>query len=152
MALLTGLLARELFLVTRAVGGSSRSAFGWVLLFALTPPLISHAFLFFTEIPTALITLFVFRRLSLDQVETVETAGLVGALTGFLMLVHARNVGIAAGLALVAMLSMSRRAGAAKLLTVFLVAVALAAVGRTVTTYLLWGTRDHSPRGVRRLR
>ena len=114
MALLTGLLARELFFVIRAIGGTGRTASAWSLLFALTPPIVSHSFLFFTEIPTALITLFVFRRLSVEPFRTVRMAALVGGSVGFLLLVHARNVGIVAGVTLVAMLTASLCAGYAR--------------------------------------
>lgn len=145
MALLTGLLARELFLAIRDLGGAGRGAFLWALLLAITPPIVSHSYLFFTEIPTALITLFAFRRLSLQPIRTAGMAGLVGALTGFLLLVHARNVGIVAGLMLVALLMVSRRALPARLLTIFLAAVAVGALGRTLTTYVLWGSLLTTP-------
>jgi hypothetical protein len=145
MALLTGLLARELFLVLLTLGGTGRTAFGWALLFALTPPIVSHSFLFFTEIPSALMTLFAFRRLSLEPVRTVWMAALVGALTGFLLLVHARNVGIVAGLVLVAVVMVARGAIPMKLLAAFLMAASAGALGRTATTYLLWGAFVTTP-------
>lgn len=139
MALLTGLLARELYLILHRIGSGQR-AFGWALLFALAPPVLSHSFLFFTEIPTALITLFVFRRLCLRPIDTPAAATLLGTLAGFLLLVHARNIGIAAGLALVAVLMTRKRQLAKNLLAVFLGGIAIGVLGRSVVTYVLWGT------------
>jgi hypothetical protein len=139
MAILAGLLAREVFLVVGYLGVGGRSAFAWALLFASTPPIVSHAFLFFTEIPTALIALVVFRRLSLQPLATAAGAWLLGALNGFLLLVHARNVGLVVGLTLVAAMMVRRRALAPRLLIIFVVAVAAGAVARTLTTFVLWG-------------
>ena len=139
MALLTGLLARELWLAMRDIGGTGWRAFRWALLFAVTPPILSHSFLFFTEIPAALVVLFVFRRLTLQPVRTAGMAAWLGALTGFLWLVHARNVGIVAGLTLVAVGMTRRRVLPTKLLTMFLVAVGVGAFVRTMVTFVLWG-------------
>ena len=144
MALLTGLLARELFLTLCALG-MARGAFGWSLLFALTPPALSHSFLFFTEIPTALITLFVFRRLSVQPLSSWRMAAVAGALTGFLLLVHARNVGIVAGLGLVAVMMTRRGTWSLRLLAVFGAGLALAALARTLTTFVLWGSLVTTP-------
>jgi hypothetical protein len=60
-------------------------------------------FLFFTEIPSALVTLFVFRRLRLQPIESIGAAIMIGALTGYLVLIHIRNIGIVAGLMLIAL-------------------------------------------------
>ena len=56
------------------IGGAGSHAFRWALLFAVTPPILSHSFLFFTEIPAALVVLFVFRRLTLQPVRTAGMA------------------------------------------------------------------------------
>ncbi len=151
MAFLTGLLARELWLAMRDIGGAGWSAFRWALLFAVTPPILSHSFLFFTEIPAALVVLFVFRRLTLQPVSTAGMAAWLGALTGFLWLVHARNVGIVAGLTLVAVGMTRRRALPTKLLTIFLVAVGVGVSLRTMVTFVLWGdllTTPHAAFGM----
>jgi hypothetical protein len=145
MALLTGLLVREVFLALRQFGGSERSAFLWALLFGVTPPILSHSFLFFTEIPSALITLFVFRRISLHPVNTSGMAGVIGALTGFLLLAHARNVGLVLGLTLVAVLTMRRRVLPVKLVVIFLMAASAGALARTLTVYAFWGSLVTTP-------
>jgi hypothetical protein len=140
MALLAGFLARELFLLFRDMGGTVRHAWWWALLFALSPPILSHAFLFLTEIPTALLALVVFRRLSMRPVQNMAPALALGALAGLLLIVHSKNVGLVAGLSLVAVTAirrgtLPRAAGGA-----FLTGVAAAAVARTAVVHALWGT------------
>ena len=145
MALLTGLLARELFLILLDVGGSARAAFLWALLFALTPPILSHSFLFFTEIPTALVTLFVFRRLSLTGVRTTWMAAIVGGLAGFLLLVHARNLWLVVGLMIVAAVVARRGALAPNMLAAFFAAVAMGSIARCAVTFVMWGSLFATP-------
>ena len=145
MALLTGFLARELYLLLRGLGASGRSAFGWALLCALTPPVLSHSFLFFTEIPTALLATFVFRRLSLRAIHTGVDALLVGATTGFLLMLHARNVGLVAGLAIIAVLMARQRLFERTLLPLLLIGITAGVVGRTLVTYVLWDSFIQTP-------
>jgi hypothetical protein len=134
-------------------GATARQAFAWALLFALSPPVLSHGFLFFTEVPTALVAMFVFRRLveeapaggaGIRALRTPSATALLGALTGFLVLVHARNVGLAGGLALVAWLQFRRRGGRAPALA-FAAGLAAAALLRMWTTWTLWGTLVTTP-------
>lgn len=145
MALLTGLLARELYLLIRGLGGSGRSAFGWALLGVLTPPVLSHSFLFFTEIPTALLATFVFRTLSLRAIHTGVVALVVGVTTGFLLILHARNVGLVAGLVIMAVLMARHRRLDRPLLPIFLIGVTAAVVGRMLVTYVLWDSFIQTP-------
>ncbi|HUF24782.1 MAG TPA: hypothetical protein VMN81_11680 [Vicinamibacterales bacterium] len=138
MALLTGFLARELFLLLIGLGIARMGAFAWSLLFALTPPVLSHAFLVFTEIPSALIAIAVARRLLAGKVSRGALIAL-GTTAGFLLLVHARNVGLVAGLVVMAALAApeNRRWKWAGL---FAVGVAATAALRTAVTFALWGT------------
>ena len=145
MALLTGLLARELYLLIRGLGGSVWSAFGWALLCALTPPVLSHSFLFFTEIPSALLATFVFRKLSLRDIHSGGVALLVGVMTGFLLILHARNVGLVGGLALIAVLTARQRMLERTLLPVLLLGVTAGVAGRTLVTYVLWDSFIQTP-------
>ena len=144
MAFLSGLLARELFLLLRDRGSSDRHAFTWALLFALSPPILSYSFLFFTELPSALITLVAFRRLTVRPVRTPAMAAALGGLVGLLLLLHARNVGIVAGLVLVAALA-ARRTRSARTLAAFVAGVSTGALARGATTWFLWGTPFTSP-------
>jgi hypothetical protein len=145
MALLTGFLAREVYLLIRGLGGSARAAFGWALLCALTPPVLSHSFLFFTEIPTALLATFVFRKLSLRDIHTGSVSLLVGVITGFLLILHARNIGLVAGLVVIAVLMARRRLFERRLLPMFLIGVTAGVIGRTLVTYILWDSFIQTP-------
>ena len=53
-------IAVRLLDIFSALSTSSRRAFAWVLLMVLSPPILSHSFLFFTEILSAFIALWVF--------------------------------------------------------------------------------------------
>jgi hypothetical protein len=145
MALITGLLAREMFLLLRAVVPDASHAIAWSALFALSPPVLSHSFLFFTEIPSAFITLFVFRRVIVEPLRSTGAAAATGILTGLLFLIHARNVGMVAGLTLAAVLAARQRLMPATFLKVFLTGVVAAVLARTMTTYALWGTLVTTP-------
>lgn len=145
MALLTALLAREMFLVIRLLGGSPRAAFLWSLLFAVTPPVLAHAFLFFTEIPSALITLFVFRRLRLQPIESIGAAIMIGTLTGYLVLIHVRNVGIVVGLMFIALPLVFDRSLPMRRFLTFAAAASMAIAARTWITFWLWGTYLTTP-------
>ncbi len=145
MALITGLLARELFLVLRAAFPDGRHAFAWAALFGLSPPVVSHSFLFFTEIPTAFLTLLIFRRLTVDAVRTSRMAARIGMVAGLLLLVHARNIGIVAGLTLVAAFAARQNVLSLRSFVVFLCGVGAGAIARTAVTYLLWGTFVTTP-------
>ena len=145
MALIAGLLARELFLLLRGLGGQPRQAFLWALLFALSPPILSHAFLFFTEIPAALIALIVFRRLSTTTIHTMSRAALLGVLTGFLWLVHVRNAGLAIGLVVLAAWLVSEGKLSVQRFAVMTSAAAAVAIVRSAITYQLFGDPLRTP-------
>jgi hypothetical protein len=140
MAFVAGLLARELFRLFRDAGGSGPHAFWWALLFVLSPPILSHAFLFFTEVPTALVALVVFRRLSVRPVGRPAAALGLGLLAGLLLLMHARNVGLAAGLSAVALLQVRRGTIAPAAGGAFMAGVAAMVGVRTIAIYTMWGT------------
>lgn len=139
MAFLAALVARELFFVLRRMGANRHHALGWALMFACTPPVMSHAFLFFTEVPTALVTLFVFRRLSSQPLPGPLAAAALGALTGYLWLVHARNIGIVAAFVLIVVLLGARRVVPTRFVMCFVSAVMLGAFARCAVAYALWG-------------
>jgi hypothetical protein len=63
----------------------------------LSPPMLSHVFLFFTEMLSALIALSIFIWLR-GSPRSVPAATAYGAAAGYLVLVHARNVGLTAAL------------------------------------------------------
>ena len=102
MIALTALLAVALRDFFRQEGGTDRMAWWWALLIVLSPPILSHGFLFFTEIGSALVILGGFLRLRRESIST-GTAILCGIGIGFLPLLHMRNLPIAAALAIVAL-------------------------------------------------
>jgi hypothetical protein len=140
MALVAAWLALELRACFLAFGSSGASATGWALLFVLSPPILAHSFLFFTEIPTAALALAVFRRVSVSGFRNATVAVFAGLATGLLFLVHARNIGIVAGLCLTVLLAWRRRTIGGGALGSFAVAVAVGLVARTAVTYSLWGS------------
>jgi hypothetical protein len=174
----TAAMAVRLLDIFSALSISSRRAFAWVLLMVLSPPILSHSFLFFTEIVSAFIALYVFmwlraggERLRPCQAEAKQSRGeaaasvragggapapvkkswavragalLAGAATGYLMLVHARNVGLIAGLMIVVLLR-ARTWPDRGLLVAFLGGAAVMFAVRTGVTYHFWGTWVTTP-------
>ena len=135
---LTAAIAVWLFHLFATMSPDNGRAPLWALLMVLSPPLLSHSFLFFTEILSAFIALAVF--LWLRRPSTNRVAALIaGAGTGYLMLVHARNVGLVAGLVLIAVLGW-RRSRNQGLLIPFLIGSAVLFALRTAVNYHLWGT------------
>jgi len=152
---LTAVIAVRLLEIFSALSTSSGRAFAWVLLMVLSPPILSHSFLFFTELLSAFIALHVFlwlRRSPEKGVVPLFTengekgvrplfppALLAGAATGFLLLVHARNVGLIAGLMILAILR-ARRWPDRRLIVAFMGGAAVLVAVRTGVTYHFWGT------------
>lgn len=90
MALLAAVLAVQLYMIVGRVARSEPGAAGWALLVALSPPLLAFAFLFFTELPSALLIVWLYRVLSEPDERPVPWF-LAGAATGLLLLLHVRN-------------------------------------------------------------
>lgn len=103
MILVTAGLATVFFGVARSLTGRAGTAFAGAFLFVVSPPILSHAYVFFTEIPSALLTLMVYAALQKGPDLSRLRAGWLGAMTGFLLLLHARNAGLALGLLAVAL-------------------------------------------------
>jgi len=84
MIAVTAALAASFFGASWRLTGMKAAALGWALLWALSPPIQTHGYLFLTEIPTALLALTIYMRL--DSVRTSSTARglLLGVLTGLL--------------------------------------------------------------------
>jgi hypothetical protein len=157
----TAAMAVRLLDIFSALSISSRRAFACVLLMVLSPPILSHSFLFFTEIVSAFIALYVFMWLRAGGERLRPCRGgapapvkkswagragalLAGAATGYLMLVHARNVGLIAGLMIVALLR-ARRWADRGLIVAFLVGAAVLFAVRTGVTHHFWGTWVTTP-------
>jgi hypothetical protein len=139
MIVVTILLARVFFDVALRLSGHPAAAAA-ALLWALSPPVLTHGYVFFTEVPSALAALLAYC-LVVRRAPPARMM-LAGLLSGMLLLLHVRNVGLTLGLALVAAFRL--RGDRARLLA-FALPIALAALGRTLLTYHLWGTFVTTP-------
>jgi hypothetical protein len=173
MIALTAAIAVHLFSIFSALAVTNRRAFEWVLLLVLSPPILSHSFLFFTEIVSAFIALSVFvwmrtgeageaggagragqagqagqpGEAGLKSCATPATRGralLAGAATGYLLLVHARNAGLIVGL-IVVVLRRAKRWPDRGMIVAFMVGAAVLFGIRTAVTYHFWGTLITTP-------
>jgi hypothetical protein len=82
-----------------AAGATSRTATVSALLIALSPPLLIHGILFFTEVTSALLCTFAVLLLTRSEPLRPRLAALTATAVGFLVLVHIRNIGLAGALA-----------------------------------------------------
>jgi hypothetical protein len=100
MIAVTAVLAVAFFNASWRLTGEKAGSFLWALVWTLSPPLLSHGYVFFTEVPSALIALMVYSRLDDLRGDHARRRGLLlGLLTGLLLLVHVRNVGLVIALA-----------------------------------------------------
>jgi hypothetical protein len=140
---LTAWLAVLLMSVFDGLGGGARPAW-WAALLVLSPPILSHAYLFFTEIVSAVLVLWTLIR--------IRQAGarpwawwLAGFVTGYLLLVHVRNVGLVAGLTAVALYHLSGRPDTRRLMFWFAGGLVPPVVARTLLTWHFWGAWLFTP-------
>jgi hypothetical protein len=158
MIALAIILASLMFDTYLELGGLPRAAFATTLLVALSPPLMIYSALFFTELPSALLCFYAFRRVALDlrdlkpaTLDLARRSGTsywftTGAAIGLLMLVHVRNAGLVIALVALGVNTIRQRRAWADL-PGFAAALALALVARTVVTYYFWGTLVSTPHG-----
>jgi hypothetical protein len=144
MILAAALLASQMYRGFIAAGASEHRAFWTALLVALSPPLLIFSILLFTELTSALLCLFVFRRVALESDDTLSGWIVTGTAAGLLLLVHVRNVGLVAPLVLLALPQLTRRRQISEAVG-FVVPLALLAAARTAVTYAFWGTYVTSP-------
>jgi hypothetical protein len=146
MAIMAGLLAIEIARVLLGIGLVERSAVWWALLFALSPPLLSFSFLFFTELVAGLIVMVSLRRIL--QVSPPASEWLfTGLLVGLLTLIHIRNGPLSLALAAVAVTSHWRRL---RVLVPFALGIFVVASVRTAVNWHFWGQlflNDHARLG-----
>jgi hypothetical protein len=142
MIAVTTALALQFFEFLTTLAFPAVAAFFATVIWALAPPVLSHGYVFFTEIPTALIALIVYRALSSLPSRTALGAVGIGALAGLLLLLHTRNAGLLLGLLIVAAIRLrwtSRPAIA------FGSGVALLLLVRVAVNQLFWGTLLTTP-------
>jgi hypothetical protein len=137
-------MAGMLFDICVALGTSSRAAVAATLIAVLSPPLLVHSTLFFTELPSAALVVFVFRRTLIAPPAAPPGWALTGAAIGLLFLIHARNAGLVLALTILALRAIEpqsrpRHAGA------LLAAVAALLAIRTGINHAFWGTWMTTP-------
>lgn len=117
-------------------------AFWTTALAAVSPPLSVHSVLFFTEIPVATVSLAAFWIVmrSPDR----RSWAIAGALTGALMLLHARSLGLCIGLSAVALVRACRGRAFAAAGIFVCSAIAVVAI-RIAILHHMWGTWMTSP-------
>jgi hypothetical protein len=145
MIALTCWLALQLFELFERTAASPARALLWSAAIALSPPLLSHAYLFFTEIMSATLALWIFRRVRAENA-TPAVAALAGFVTAYLVLIHIRNVGLFAALVLLAAFEWRRDAG--RLLLPFLAAALIPLALRTFVVHRFWGSWITTPLAV----
>jgi hypothetical protein len=137
-------MAGMLFDICVALGTSSKAALATTLIAVLSPPLLVHSTLFFTELLSAALVVFVFRRTLIAPSVAAPGWALTGAALGLLFLIHARNAGLVLALTIVALRAIDprsrpRHTGA------LLAALAVLLAIRTGINHAFWGTWITTP-------
>jgi hypothetical protein len=144
--ILTAFMARR-FLQLLQTQARSVDALVWTLLVVLSPPILSHSFLFFTELPAAAITTWLYATMVTIERDDPNVAMVrdiaLGVGIGFLPLLHLRLSGLAVGF--IALYLWRRGYGAWRSsVAVFAPVIALAGVKVTLNE-VFWGTLVTSP-------
>jgi hypothetical protein len=144
MIALATVLAGLLFDAFITLGASARTALGTAALLMLSPPLLVFSVLFFTELLSALLCFLIFSRIVLHDTQGTTRWWWLGCLTGFLFLLHAKNIGLTIPLTVLALHrlrdpSRRRDAGAFVLGTVVLVCA------RVAVNSMFWGALLSGP-------
>ena len=144
MIALTASIGVALFDLFVAFWGAPRRAAIWATLLMLSPPILSHAFLFFTEILSALVVLVVLARLR-TSIQSPWAVTLLGATIGALMLIHARNVGLVIALGILGVYRLSGGPAPWCSCARLVAGIALSVAVRVSVTYHFWGSYITTP-------
>ena len=136
---LTAWIGFRLFALFTEMSDSPKRAALWAALLTLSPPLVSHAFLFFTEILSALVALVVLVRLRTPTASRWE-ATLLGVAAGALLLIHSRNIGLVVALVGIGVHRLSRGSAPPRLTIPFVAGALMALAARVAVTFHFWGT------------
>jgi hypothetical protein len=143
MIFVTGALAILFFETTWRLTGQKALGAMWAVLWTLSPPVLSHGYVFFTEIPSAFVALLVYSRLGDDpRRQTVWVLLPLGLLTGFLFLIHVRTLGII--LALLSIVAWRTR-GSLRHVSAFAAGVAAMGLVKLGINLHFWGTPFTTP-------
>jgi hypothetical protein len=145
MIALTASMAVLVFRLCRRLSCTQTRAFVWTLLCVLSPPVLSHAYLFFTELPSALIVTGCWYALEAHRPRSRLRSALLGTAVGVLLLIHIRNAGFVVGLS--ALFVMRMRDDERRLAKAFwyFAPLAVALAVRTLVNFLFWGSFLTSP-------
>jgi hypothetical protein len=138
-------MAGVLFQTCLELGASIRAASGTTLIAVLSPPLLVHSTLFFTELPSAAVALFVFRRTHTAVPASVPGWMLIGVGIGLLILLHVRNAGLAIALAALAFRAAGTQAARPHEALALSGGLALLLLVRTGVNHVFWGTWVTTP-------
>lgn len=142
MILVTCALAAAFFDVCRILEAGNAAAFFGSLLLALSPPLSTHGYVFFTEVPSALLALLAYRTMVSGERPRTASALLAGGATGLLVLVHVRNIGLAVALTIVAVV---RWRSHQRALMFWLAGLGFMLLIRTSLNWIFWGALLTTP-------
>lgn len=140
MVFLTGVLAVYIFDICYYLTGEKSKSFLWAIFSACSPPILSHSFLFYTEILTALIAVYCYKKLITKESLSTLNYFSLGGLISYLFLIHVRNIGIILALLIVLGIHVLKQERPARILSCFFVAFSIPLIFRTLLNYQLWGT------------
>jgi hypothetical protein len=138
MIVVAAILLGLVFDTFTLLGGPHRAVGGTTMAVMLSPPILIFSTLFFTELVSATLCLFVFRRVTLMRIAGAWAWATTGLATGLLFLVHARNIGLVMPLAILAVLAMRGQARRADAIAFATALVAMLGI-RTAINHLFWG-------------
>ncbi len=139
MIFLTGFLAIFIFDLCFYLTQKKTAAFFWAILTVLSPPLLSHSFLFYTEILTAFLALYIYKWIKMKEIVTNKKFFWVGFLMGFLLLIHIRNISVAFILLLFILYRIISQANEKKFLLFLFLGGCIPIIFRSAINRYFWG-------------
>ena len=140
MIALACILALFMYRASTALGYEARHTLWCTLIVVLSPPLLIFSILFFTEMLTAVLVFVVFYAIAFNASRCSDARwAAMGLVTGFLLLVHIRNIAIVGALGGLAIVELwrGRRSLA---LAIFIAGLTVPLIARTILIHRLWGT------------
>ncbi|OGR92042.1 MAG: hypothetical protein A3I11_07565 [Elusimicrobia bacterium RIFCSPLOWO2_02_FULL_39_32] len=95
MIFFTCFMATQIFDLCFYFSQDKTKSFFWTFFCAISPPILSHSFLFFTEIPTACGAIFIYKKIKMEEELSAQKSLFLGILSASLILIHIRNIVLA---------------------------------------------------------